>query len=101
MVICTEAPQLHFFGVFDLFGVAVAPFDRHFGIRISVDQDVEGTVSVQNGEESNGRSNLAEDCLDLVLDLFFGLLDGGLCLGIGISARFISVSNVYTMPSIR
>lgn len=82
MIICTKASQLHLFGVLDLLGVTVAPFHRHFGVRIGVDQDVEGAVAVQNGEEGNGRGDLAEDCLDFVLDLFFGLLDGGCGLGV-------------------
>lgn len=82
VIICTKASQLHFFGVLDLLGVTVAPFNRHFGVCIGVDQDVEGAVTVKDGEESNGRGDLAEDCLDFVLDFFFGLFDGGCGLGI-------------------
>jgi len=86
VIIRTKASQLHLFGVLDLFGVTIAPFNRHFGVRIGVDQDVEGAVAVQNGEEGNGRGDLAEDCLDFVLDLFFGLLDGS--CGLGVTAKY-------------
>lgn len=82
VIICTKASQLHLFSILDFLSVTVAPFNRHFGVRIGVDQDVEGAVAVQNGEEGNGRGDLAEDCLDFILNLFFGLLNGG---GIGIT----------------
>lgn len=75
MVICTEAPELHLLGVFDLLGVAVAPFDRDFGVCVRIHEHVECAVSVENGEEGNGRGDLSENGLDLVLDLLFGFLD--------------------------
>lgn len=89
MIICAEASQLHFLGVLDFFGVTVAPFDRHFGVRIGVYQDVEGAVTIQDRKKSDGGGDLAENRLNLVLDFFFGFLDGG---WLGISAKETSLA---------
>jgi len=82
VIICTKASQLHLFSILDFLSVTVAPFNRHFGVRVGVDQDVEGAVSVQNGEKRNGGGNLAENCLNFILDFLFGLLDGSCGLGV-------------------
>lgn len=75
VVIRTEASQLHFLGILNLFGIAVAPFDGHIRVCVSVHEDVECAVSVQNWEEGDRGRNLAKDSLYLFLDLFLGLLN--------------------------
>lgn len=83
MVIRAEASQLHLFGVFDLLGVTVAPFNRHVGVCIGVYQDVEGAIPVQDRKKRDRGGNLAEDGLDLVLDFLFCFFDG---FWLGVSA---------------
>ena len=81
MITCAETSQLDFLSILDLFGVAVSPFHWHVGIRICVHENVECTISVEDWEEGDRGSDLAEDSLDLLLDLVFGLLrlSGGRC----------------------
>jgi len=74
MVACAETAQLHLLPILDLLGVTVTPLERHFRVRVGIDKNVEGTVSVQHGQESHGGSDLPEDRLDLGLDLGFGLV---------------------------
>lgn len=77
MAIRREAPQLHFLGVFDLFGVAVAPLERHLAVGVRVDQHVEGAVAVEHWQEGDRRRDLPEQRLDLLLDLGLGFVGGG------------------------
>lgn len=87
MVIRTEASQLHLLRVFDLLCIAVAPFNRHFGVCIGVDKHVKGAVTVQYREECDGRRDLAENRLYLVLDLLLRLLNRRRLLGVGRPVR--------------
>jgi hypothetical protein len=65
-----EAAQHHFLSVLDFFGVGITPFERDFGVGVCVDEHVEGTVPIEHGEERHGCSDLAEEGLDLLLDVF-------------------------------
>lgn len=76
MVIGAETPQLYLLRIGDLLCVAVAPFHGHFRVRISVDEDVECILSIQDREKGDRGNNLTEYSLDLFLDLFFRLLCG-------------------------
>ena len=77
MVARAETPQLHLLPVLNLLGVAVPPFHRHLRVRVRVDQDVERAIArVELGEEGDGGGDLAEDGLDLELDVLFGFLGG-------------------------
>ena len=79
MIARAETPQLHFLPIFNLLGVAISPFHRHFRVRVRVDQDVEGAVArIELWQEGHGGCDLAEDGLDLELDLLFGFLGGWL-----------------------
>jgi len=73
MITRTKTPQLDLLPILDLLRIAVAPLQRHLGIRVRVDEDVERTVAVQHRQERHGRGDLSEDGLDLVLDLLFRL----------------------------
>ena len=46
VVISAEATQLHLLGVLDFFSIAVSPFHGYFRIRICVNQNIEGAISV-------------------------------------------------------
>lgn len=74
MVARAEASQLNFFAILDLFGVAVAPLERHVRVCIGVHQYVEGTVAIKHWQESDRGSDLAENRLDLGLNLSLSLL---------------------------
>lgn len=75
MVVCTETPKLYLLGILDLLGIAVTPFYRNIGVGVGIHKDVEGAIAIQNGEEGDRGCNLAENSLDLLLNLFFSLLD--------------------------
>jgi hypothetical protein len=77
MVAGAEAAQLDLFAVDNLLGVTVAPFHGHLAVGVGVDEDVEGALVGQLGEEGDGGCDLAEDGGDLVLDLLFGLFGLG------------------------
>lgn len=77
MIAGAKTPQLHLLPVLDLLGIAIPPFDRHVGVGVGVDEDVEGAVAVELGEKGDGGGDLAEYRLDLRLDFFFGLFGGG------------------------
>lgn len=74
MVRRAEAPQLHPLAVLNLLCVRVAPLDGDVAVGVGVDEDVEGAVAAELGEEGDGRGDLAEDGGDFGLDLGFGLL---------------------------
>ena len=77
MIARTETPQLHLLSVLNLLRVTVPPFHRHLRVRIRVNQDVERAIpGVELREEGYGGCNLAEDGLDLELDLLLCLLWG-------------------------
>lgn len=78
MVVRTEASQLYLLRVLDLFRVAIAPFNGHFGVGIGVNENVEGAVSIKHGKECDGCCDLAENSLYLILDLLLRLLDRSL-----------------------
>lgn len=46
MVVGAEATQLHLFGILDLFSITISPLHGHFRVRVSVNQHIEGAVSV-------------------------------------------------------
>lgn len=73
MVRRAEASQLHPLAVLNLLGVRVPPLDGDVAIRVGVDEDVEGAVAAELGEEGDGGGDLAEDGGDFGLDLGFGL----------------------------
>lgn len=104
MVVGAEAAKLNFLGVLDLFGVAVSPFHGHFGICVCVYQHVERTVSIQNGEKSDRRCDLAEDGLDFFLDFLLGLFDrglGGLRVSVSVDCEIsldISMASLGDLP---
>lgn len=81
MIVGAEASELHLLCVLDFFGVAVAPLHGDLGVGVSVHQDVECAVAIQDWQECDRCGDLAEDSLDFVLDLFFGFLNGGSGLG--------------------
>jgi hypothetical protein len=87
MTVRAKAPQLHLFAVLDLLRITVAPFYGDFRVGVSVDEDVEGAVSVQDREEGHGCGDLAEDRLNLVLDFFLGFF---LCLRGGVDGTGVS-----------
>ena len=76
MITRAKPPQPHRFrprprGACDLLGVAVAPFDGDFGIRVGVDEHVEGVgVLGELREEGDGGGDLAEEGLDFLVGLF-------------------------------
>lgn len=72
-----KTPQLHPLAALNLLCVAVAPLERHLAVGVGVDEHVEGAVAVELREEGDARGDLAEDCLDLGLDLGFGLFFRG------------------------
>ena len=74
MIARTETSELYLLCILDLFCVAIAPFDGYIRVRICIDQHVEGAVAVKYGQEGDRGSDLAENSLDLFLDLLFGLL---------------------------
>lgn len=74
MVVCGEASQLYLFGILDLSGVTVTPFQGYFRVGISVDKHIERAVSIQHRKKCDRRRYLAEDGLDLELDLRFCFL---------------------------
>lgn len=47
MVTSTKAPQLHLLTILDLFGVAIAPFNRYIGIGVGVHQHIEGAIAIE------------------------------------------------------
>lgn len=93
MIICAEASQLYFLGVFDLFGIAVAPFNGHIRVRVGIYQDVESAVPIQDRKEGNRSGDLAENRLNLVLNLFLGFFDRLLV----VSAVLVSASRVTAL----
>ena len=71
MIRRTEAPQLHLLSVLDVPRIAISPFKRNFGICVGVYKYIKCAIPVQLREKCHGSRNLPEDCLNLVLDLFF------------------------------
>lgn len=69
MIVRTKTPQHDLFGILDLLGIAVAPLERDLGVGVGVDEDVEGAVAVEHGEEGDGAGDLAEEGLDLLVDV--------------------------------
>jgi hypothetical protein len=53
MVACTEAPQLYFLAIPDLFGVTVTPLKRDVGICVCIDKYIEGAVTIQHWQEGH------------------------------------------------
>jgi hypothetical protein len=82
-----ETPELHLLPILDLLRIAIAPFHWYIAIRIGIDQYVERAVAIELGEEGYRGGDLAEDRLDLGLDLGFGLLGGGLWCPFSICCR--------------
>ena len=79
MIARAETPQLHLLPVFNLLGVAIAPLHRHLRVGVRVDQDVERAVArIELRKEGHGGGDLAENGLDLKLDVLLRLLGGWL-----------------------
>lgn len=68
-----EASQLHSLAILNLLSVGVSPLDGDVAVRIGVDEDVEGAVAAELGEEGDGGGDLAEDGGDFGLDFGLGL----------------------------
>lgn len=68
-----EASQLHPLAVFNLLGVGIPPLDGDVAVGVGVDEDVEGAVAAELGEEGDGGGDLAEDGGDFGLDFGFRL----------------------------
>jgi hypothetical protein len=64
-----EGAQLDLLCVGDQTGVGVVPGHRHRGGPVGVNQQVEGTGLVQQGQEGHGGRDLAHDGLDLLGNL--------------------------------
>lgn len=82
MVRRAEAPELDPLAVLDFLCVGVAPLDGDVAVGVCVDEDVEGAVAGELGEEGDGGGDLAEDGGDFGLDLGFGLVffgEEGVC----------------------
>ena len=94
MVVGAEASKLDLLGVFNLLGITVAPFHRYIGVCVSVHEDVECAVAVENGEEGDRGSDLAENRLDLFLDFLLGLLGGfgGCSFAVSVAFRPIELA---------
>lgn len=84
-----EGAQLDVLGVADEAGVAVLPEQRHRGLLVSVDQQVEAAGLLDEGQEGHRGGDLAHDGLDLAGDLLLRL--AGLGLG-SVSAVAIRTS---------
>lgn len=93
MVRRAEAPQLHSLAVLNLLGVGVPPLNRNVAVCVGVDEDVEGAVAAELGEECNGGGDLAEDGGDFGLDFGFGLFfvgeEGGVGGGVFLLLLFV------------
>lgn len=77
MIARAETPQLHLLPVFNLLRVAIAPLHRHLRVGVRVDQDVERAVArIELRKEGYGGGDLAENGLDLQLDVLLRLLRG-------------------------
>jgi len=46
VVVRAEATQLHLFGILDLFSITISPLHGYFRVRVSVNQHIEGAVSI-------------------------------------------------------
>lgn len=68
-----KAPQLHPLAVLNLLGVGITPLDGDVAVGVGVDEDVEGAVAAELGEEGDGGGDLAKDGGDFGLDFGFGL----------------------------
>jgi hypothetical protein len=77
MITRTKTPQLHLLPILNLLRIAVSPLHRHLAVRIRIHQYIEGTITLQLRQESNGCRDLSEDGLDLGLDFCFGFFYGG------------------------
>ena len=75
MVARAEPPELHPLSVLDLLRIAVAPLDGNFAVGIGVDEDVEGAVACELGQERDRGCDLAENSGNLVLDFLFRLFN--------------------------
>lgn len=79
MIARAETSQLHLLAILYLLGVAISPFNRHFGVRICIDQDIERAVTgIELWKEGYRGCDLAKDRLDFKLYLLFCLLWGRL-----------------------
>lgn len=74
MVGGAEPTQLHPLAILNLLGIRVSPLDGDVRVGVGVDEDVEGAVAVELGEEGDRGGDLAEDGGDLGLDLGLGLV---------------------------
>ena len=101
VVVGAETPELHFLGILDFLGVAVAPFDGDFGVSVSVHQDIECAVAIEDGQEGHGGGDLSEDGLDFVLDFLFGLFNRRLGISEGGDVRSRGLPEVIVGKDIR
>lgn len=76
VIIGAEAPELDLLCVLNILGITVTPFHGYLGVSIGVDENVECAVAVEDREECDRGSDLAENGLDLLLDFLVGFLNG-------------------------
>jgi len=86
MTIRAKTPQLHLLPILNLLRIAISPLQRHFAVGICIHQHVECAIcAIERGEEGHGGGDLAEERLDLGLDLGVGF--GGVGWGCGGGGR--------------
>lgn len=71
MIARAETSQLHLFAILNLLGVTVTPLQGNLGVGVGIDEDIEGAISIQHGQEGHRGCDLSEDGLNFSLD--FGL----------------------------
>ncbi len=74
MIARAETSKLHLLAVFDLLGIAISPFQGYLGLGICINEDIEGTIPIQHGQERDGCGDLSKDGLNLALNLLFSFL---------------------------
>lgn len=75
----TKTPQLHLLPILDLSRIAIPPLHGYLAVRICIHQDIKAAVTVKLREEGDRSGDLAEDGLNLGLDLCLSLFYHGRC----------------------
>lgn len=76
MIARTETSQLHLFPVFDLFSVAITPFNGNIRVGVRIHKYIECAITVELWKKCHGGGDLTENGLDLGLDLLLRLIWG-------------------------
>lgn len=94
VVVGAEAAELDLLSVLDLLGVTVTPLHGDIRVGIGVDENIECAIAIENGEEGDRGSNLAENGLDLFLDFLLSLFNrlGGWGFAVSVAFQPTSVS---------